>query len=250
MFFHGENTARWFDDFRPEVHDSDGLLLLFGHRRMALAAARQPARPCRSAASRWPNPRGFGLLQRDRDFATTRTSRPPEKRPSAVGRAEGRVGHGPRRARRDPHRRRTSTTTSSPTGCPSACSAAGHAARRSRTGDVVRRRPRRGRRAAARRRRAATAARRGRATASSSTSTASSSTRSRPTTCCARVVTVAGGDDDRRDRSTARGQEPVTGGWRLDFQVRPKQREPRRAARLPRQGRQRAHRDLVVRPDP
>src|SRR5207247_3248657 len=25
MFFHGENTARPFEDFRPEVHDSDGL---------------------------------------------------------------------------------------------------------------------------------------------------------------------------------------------------------------------------------
>ncbi len=29
MFFHGENTLRQFDDFRPEVHDSDGLLLNF-----------------------------------------------------------------------------------------------------------------------------------------------------------------------------------------------------------------------------
>ena len=25
MFYHGENTGRQFDDFRPEVHDSDGL---------------------------------------------------------------------------------------------------------------------------------------------------------------------------------------------------------------------------------
>jgi len=29
MFYHGENTARWFNDFRPETHDSDGLLLNF-----------------------------------------------------------------------------------------------------------------------------------------------------------------------------------------------------------------------------
>ena len=29
MFFHGENTGRWFEDFRPEVHDSDGVLLNF-----------------------------------------------------------------------------------------------------------------------------------------------------------------------------------------------------------------------------
>ena len=29
MFFFGENSTRRFDDFRPEVHDSDGLLLHF-----------------------------------------------------------------------------------------------------------------------------------------------------------------------------------------------------------------------------
>ena len=27
MFHHGENTTRFVDDFRPEVHDSDGLLV-------------------------------------------------------------------------------------------------------------------------------------------------------------------------------------------------------------------------------
>jgi glucans biosynthesis protein len=27
--FHGENTARTFEDFRPEAHDSDGLLVNF-----------------------------------------------------------------------------------------------------------------------------------------------------------------------------------------------------------------------------
>jgi glucans biosynthesis protein len=31
MFYHGENTARPFDDFRPEVHDSDGLLISGGN---------------------------------------------------------------------------------------------------------------------------------------------------------------------------------------------------------------------------
>ena len=37
-------ATRRFDDFRPEVHDSDGLLLQLRQRRVALAAARQPAR--------------------------------------------------------------------------------------------------------------------------------------------------------------------------------------------------------------
>src|SRR5262249_47540238 len=29
MFFHGENSSPWREDFRPEVHDSDGLLVNF-----------------------------------------------------------------------------------------------------------------------------------------------------------------------------------------------------------------------------
>jgi glucans biosynthesis protein len=67
MFFHGENTLRKFDDFRPEVHDSDGLLLAF-------ASGEWMWRPLDNPESldvnsfRMPNPKGFGLVQRDRDF--------------------------------------------------------------------------------------------------------------------------------------------------------------------------------------
>jgi glucans biosynthesis protein len=34
MFFHGALKERFFDDFRPQVHDSDGLLLVTGNQRL------------------------------------------------------------------------------------------------------------------------------------------------------------------------------------------------------------------------
>ncbi len=41
MFLFGEEHRRQFDDYRPEVHDSDGLLDADRRRRMAVAAAGQ-----------------------------------------------------------------------------------------------------------------------------------------------------------------------------------------------------------------
>jgi glucans biosynthesis protein len=68
MFFFGENTPRCFDDFRPEVHDSDGLLLHLDTGEWLWRPLDNPPRVNLSSfATR--NPRGFGLLQRDRDFA-------------------------------------------------------------------------------------------------------------------------------------------------------------------------------------
>lgn len=67
MFHHGENSVRHVDDFRPEVHDSDGLL-------MAASNGEWVWRPLSNHYSLHvssltdENPRGFGLLQRDRDF--------------------------------------------------------------------------------------------------------------------------------------------------------------------------------------
>lgn len=68
MFWYGENhSPRPFADWRPEVHDSDGLLVqtnagetiwrpLYNHHAV------------RHANLQAPDVRGFGLLQRDRDF--------------------------------------------------------------------------------------------------------------------------------------------------------------------------------------
>jgi periplasmic glucans biosynthesis protein len=66
MFWHAENsdTAR---DFRPEVHDSDGLLMHNGAGEWIWRPLVNP-RHVRVSAFSDENPRAFGLLQRDRDF--------------------------------------------------------------------------------------------------------------------------------------------------------------------------------------
>jgi glucans biosynthesis protein len=67
MFFEGENDRRRVDSFRPEVHDSDGLLLHTGAGEWIWRPLHNPARKWVSAFID-NNPRGFGLLQRDRSF--------------------------------------------------------------------------------------------------------------------------------------------------------------------------------------
>ncbi len=83
MFFRGENTNRWFNDFRPEVHDSDGLLLAFPSGEWLWRPLDNP-KTLSVSTFKMDSPRGFGLLQRDRSFdhyQDLETS--PEKRPSA-----------------------------------------------------------------------------------------------------------------------------------------------------------------------
>jgi periplasmic glucans biosynthesis protein len=67
MFFFGENRTRWVDDFRPEVHDSDGLLVHFDGGEWLWRPIDNPTR-IDVAALATTNPRGFGLIQRDRAF--------------------------------------------------------------------------------------------------------------------------------------------------------------------------------------
>ncbi|MDS4021633.1 MAG: glucan biosynthesis protein G [Candidatus Competibacter sp.] len=67
MFFHGALNERFFDDFRPQVHDSDGLLMVTGNGEWIWRPLNNPTR-LRISAFQDNNPRGFGLLQRDRDF--------------------------------------------------------------------------------------------------------------------------------------------------------------------------------------
>lgn len=67
MFFHGEDTDRFIDDFRPEVHDSDGLLIETGHGERIWRPLVNPI-GLRVSDFQDENPRAFGLLQRDRDF--------------------------------------------------------------------------------------------------------------------------------------------------------------------------------------
>lgn len=69
MFLFGENRGeRQFDDFRPEVHDSDGLLSQTGVGEWIWRGLGNP-RSLRVSRFMDENPRGFGLSQRDRDVA-------------------------------------------------------------------------------------------------------------------------------------------------------------------------------------
>jgi glucans biosynthesis protein len=67
MFFEGETDRRRADDFRPELHDSDGLLLHTGAGEWIWRPLQNPNRKWVSAFLD-NNPRGFGLMQRDRSF--------------------------------------------------------------------------------------------------------------------------------------------------------------------------------------
>ncbi len=68
MFMHGENTGWSKDDFRPEVHDSDGLLLLTGTGERIWRPLANPA-AARVSSFFDRSPKGYGLMQRDRDLA-------------------------------------------------------------------------------------------------------------------------------------------------------------------------------------
>ncbi|MET0606997.1 MAG: glucan biosynthesis protein G [Beijerinckiaceae bacterium] len=67
MFFTGENDRRFFDDYRQELHDSDGLLMHTGAGEWIWRPLRNPKEATTSSFSD-ANPRGFGLMQRDRTF--------------------------------------------------------------------------------------------------------------------------------------------------------------------------------------
>ena len=68
MFFFGqEDGGRHFDDYRPKVHDSDGLLMEAGHGEWMWRPLTNP-RELRVNRFVDENPRGFGLVQRERDF--------------------------------------------------------------------------------------------------------------------------------------------------------------------------------------
>ena len=68
MFWFGENERRITDEWREEIHDSDGLSMWRGNGEWVWRPLTNP--PSLQVSSFLDeNPRGFGLLQRDRDFA-------------------------------------------------------------------------------------------------------------------------------------------------------------------------------------
>jgi glucans biosynthesis protein len=68
MFWFGKDTERKFDDYRTEVHDSDGLLVHMGNGEIFWRPLDNPPATRHQVFSA-PNIRGFGLLQRERNFA-------------------------------------------------------------------------------------------------------------------------------------------------------------------------------------
>jgi periplasmic glucans biosynthesis protein len=66
MFFFGPNGREDVDDWRPEVHDSDGLLILNGRGERIWRPLANPNK-LQMSAFMDAAPRGFGLMQRNRD---------------------------------------------------------------------------------------------------------------------------------------------------------------------------------------
>jgi glucans biosynthesis protein len=83
MYFFGANDRVGVDDFRPAVHDSDALAIQNGRGEQLWRPLSNPA-DLQVSAFVDNNPRGFGLMQRQRDFrAYEDLEARYEKRPSA-----------------------------------------------------------------------------------------------------------------------------------------------------------------------
>jgi glucans biosynthesis protein len=67
MFLYGENTEQRYDDYRPEVHDSDGVLMVTHAGEEIWRPLTNPARLQVTSLSD-AAPQGFGMLQRDGEW--------------------------------------------------------------------------------------------------------------------------------------------------------------------------------------
>lgn len=93
MFQHGENQPRP-GEFRPEVHDSDGLMVATGEGEWLWRPLINPKRPLVTSFS-MRDLKGFGLMQRDRNFANYEDVEASyERRPSAWIEPKGSWGPG------------------------------------------------------------------------------------------------------------------------------------------------------------
>jgi glucans biosynthesis protein len=94
MFLNGENDHRVLDGYRNELHDSDGLLVHTGGGEWLWRPVSNPAF-VRASSFLDENPRGFGLLQRDRSFQSYQDlDLKYEKRPSYFVEPAGDWGRG------------------------------------------------------------------------------------------------------------------------------------------------------------
>jgi glucans biosynthesis protein len=68
MFWFGKDTERKFDDYRTEVHDSDGLLVHMGNGEIFWRPLDNPP-AMRHQIFHAPSIKGYGLIQRERNFS-------------------------------------------------------------------------------------------------------------------------------------------------------------------------------------
>ncbi len=93
MYWFSETAKPTAVDWRPEVHDSDGLALRTGRGQRIWRPLNNPPHIVASAFSD-ENPKGFGLLQRDRSFDHYLDGVFYEKRPSLWVEPRGAWGRG------------------------------------------------------------------------------------------------------------------------------------------------------------
>jgi glucans biosynthesis protein len=94
MFQYGTNERRTANDWRPEIHDSDGLAMWTGTGEWIWRPLVNPAQ-LRFNSYVDENPRGFGLLQRDRSFDHYQDDGAHyDKRPSLWVQPKGQWGKG------------------------------------------------------------------------------------------------------------------------------------------------------------
>lgn len=83
MFWFGENSRKRFDDFRPEVHDSDGLAVVNGEGERVWRPLANETGNLEFSFFTMGKCGSFGLLQRDRRFAAYEDGEAAyDKRPS------------------------------------------------------------------------------------------------------------------------------------------------------------------------
>jgi len=68
MFWFGKASEKRFNDYRPEVHDSDGLLMQMGNGEVLWRPLNNPAQMSHQIFGA-KDIGGFGLIQRERDFS-------------------------------------------------------------------------------------------------------------------------------------------------------------------------------------
>ena len=94
MFFFGENQRSAVEDYRPEVHDSDGLSIKTGTGEWLWRPLINPKKLMVNSFST-TNPGGFGLMHRDRAFSSYEDLEARyEERPSAWVEPKGEWGSG------------------------------------------------------------------------------------------------------------------------------------------------------------